>query len=66
MSDITFTNEELMMLSDCILSAMSNVDKAQCLLPTSTARFNEDIRRYEERLSKLNSKICSLITGEEK
>lgn len=65
MSDITFTNEELIMLSDCILSAMSNVNKAQCLLPTATARFNKDILQYEERLSKLNSKICSLITDEE-
>ena len=56
MAEITLSNEELEMLSDCILSAMQSINQAQRLMPTG--KFNRIIREYESRLSELNTKIC--------
>lgn len=56
MPEITLSNEELEMLSDCILSAIQSVNQAQRLMPTS--KLNRKIREYETRLSELNTKIC--------
>lgn len=60
----SFTYDELIMLSDGILSMMENTNKALALIKSSEA--HEILEKELERYCQLNNKICDMMaaTGE--
>ena len=61
---VSFTRDELIMLSDGILSMMENTSKAMALIKNSEA--HEILEKELERYCQLNNKICDMkaATGE--
>lgn len=60
-----FTDKELWLLSDCILSRQKYLFEATNTLNNYlSAPMRSAIKREYERLGELNSKVCSMISEE--
>jgi hypothetical protein len=59
---VSFTRDELIMLSDGILSMMENTNKALALIKSSEAHniLEKELEKYRQ----LNNKVCGMM-GEE-
>lgn len=59
---ITFTRQELDILSDAVLQVMQNAYNAQKEIPDSAV--HKAINKYAEKLREINSKICGEMEEE--
>lgn len=59
---VSFTYDELTMLSDGILSMMENTSKAMVLIKNSKA--HDILKKELEKYRQLNNKVCDMM-GEE-